>query len=323
VTLEDRSARLDPGGRCLAQLRLDSPLFAFAGDRFILRSASEQETLAGGIVLDADASRRGFHAPARAAYLRPRAQEPANPTAFVRSQLARDGHLHRADLLRQTRFGRDETEDSVSTLLEAGTAIADGDLLLDAASWSVLAAKATDAVTSHQRRNPEQPGLDLSELKAVLAAELADPELFELLVRDLCRRGFVRSGTWIRGATHRPSLPAHLIAAGNRVREALAATPLDPPSKKVLAPDAVSEQALRFLVRTGEAIELNVDCVLAADAFERARDQIFGLLRRTGRATASELRQELHSSRRIVIPLLELLDRHGITRREGDYRVLR
>ncbi|MBI4327339.1 MAG: SelB C-terminal domain-containing protein, partial [Chloroflexi bacterium] len=42
-----------------------------------------------------------------------------------------------------------------------------------------------------------------------------------------------------------------------------------------------------------------------------------------GSATVSELRQAVGASRRIVVPLLEKLDREGVTRREGDRRVLR
>jgi selenocysteine-specific elongation factor len=46
-------------------------------------------------------------------------------------------------------------------------------------------------------------------------------------------------------------------------------------------------------------------------------------LRAHSQATASELRKALGTTRRILIPLLEKLDRDGVTRRQGDVRVLR
>jgi hypothetical protein len=46
-------------------------------------------------------------------------------------------------------------------------------------------------------------------------------------------------------------------------------------------------------------------------------------LRKNGEATASELRKALKTTRRILIPLLEKLDRDGVTARRGDVRVLR
>ena len=55
--------------------------------------------------------------------------------------------------------------------------------------------------------------------------------------------------------------------------------------------------------------------------------QITGIIQKTlqdrGSATISELRKAIGTSRRIAVPLLEFLDRNGITRREGDRRYLK
>jgi hypothetical protein len=40
-------------------------------------------------------------------------------------------------------------------------------------------------------------------------------------------------------------------------------------------------------------------------------------------ATVSQLRQELQSSRRIIVPFLEKLDRDGVTQRVADRRRLK
>jgi selenocysteine-specific elongation factor len=118
-------------------------------------------------------------------------------------------------------------------------------------------------------------------------------------------------------------LPPQLQAPGARLRAALAAKPFDPPSRKELSPDPLSQQALRFLLETREASQLGDDVVVLTENFERMTQIVRDLLRTKGRATASELRQAIGGSRRVVIPLLERLDREGITRREGDYRVLK
>ncbi len=46
-------------------------------------------------------------------------------------------------------------------------------------------------------------------------------------------------------------------------------------------------------------------------------------IRAAGPVTASDLRQILGTTRRVLIPFLEHLDRAGVTRREGDRRALR
>jgi selenocysteine-specific elongation factor len=127
----------------------------------------------------------------------------------------------------------------------------------------------------------------------------------------------------IRRAQHKQSLPAQLASAGNKIRATLAAKPFDPPYRNELAPDAASQQALRFLIETKEVIDLSPDLVIAAASFSRALQLTRAFLRVKGRASTSELRQHLGVSRRIVIPLLERFDKEGMTRREGDARVLR
>ncbi|MDB5292679.1 MAG: selenocysteine-specific elongation factor SelB, partial [Phycisphaerales bacterium] len=106
-------------------------------------------------------------------------------------------------------------------------------------------------------------------------------------------------------------------------RAALAAKPWDPPSRKELTPDNVAFQAMKFLLNTGEAIEIGDELVLHADHYQRAIDAIKTHIMQRGPATVSELRQALATSRRIMVPLLEKLDRDGITARQGDKRTLR
>ena len=67
---------LSSGERALAELRFDLPAFAFAGDRFIVRDWAEQTTLAGGVVLDADADRKRFRAESQREFLEQRAAVP-------------------------------------------------------------------------------------------------------------------------------------------------------------------------------------------------------------------------------------------------------
>ena len=106
------------------------------------------------------------------------------------------------------------------------------------------------------------------------------------------------------------------------MRRRLAESAFDPPSVGQLAPDDLSRQALKFLLISGEAVQLTPDVVLANDALARAAGIVREEIRRNGPATVSRLKGALASSRRVMVPLLERLDRDRVTRREGDLRVL-
>jgi len=52
------------------------------------------------------------------------------------------------------------------------------------------------------------------------------------------------------------------------------------------------------------------------------KSAVADFISKNGPATVSELRQRLESSRRIMVPFLERLDREGFTGRMGDKRTV-
>ncbi len=315
--------QIESGQSVWAQLRFEHPVFTLAGDRFIVRDWSEQWTLAGGMVLDAEGDRRRFRSTAQQTFLKRCSQSLNEAPAWVDALLARDGVARRSALLVKSHFGAEEISEAVRGLAAEGKARTAGELLAHAAWWSRLRQQAAQAIDAEHQAHPERGGLPLHDLRNALEASLVMPEVFEALLADLGRKDFQQVNAVIRRVTHRPALPPHFQAAGARLRAALSAKPFEPPSRKELAPDAVSQKALRFLLETGEAVEIGGEVVLLAENFTRATEAIKRFLRGHGPATVSELRQAVGASRRIVVPLLEKLDREGVTRREGDKRVLR
>ena len=79
---------------------------------------------------------------------------------------------------------------------------------------------------------------------------------------------------------------------------------------------------MRFLGVTRAIIEITGDVVLGTETFTRMGDLVVKFITRNGLAAAGRLREALGSSRRIMMPCLERLDRAGVTRRSGEKRIL-
>jgi selenocysteine-specific elongation factor len=317
------SPTLETGRSLLAQLRFEKPLFLFAGDRFIARDWSEQWTLAGGVVLDPDADRRHFRSPSQRECLQARAAAPLDPMVLIASQIKKDRALRLPLALNKTHFSAKEISEAQARLVADHKAMQVGGWVVDAPWWRGLRDLAAEAIQEEHRQHPERPGLALNVLRALLKERLPLEELFPVVLLDMERHGFVQAGTAVRHQDHRPALPPQLQAAGARLRSALNSHPFEPPSKKELLAAPQAQQALRFLLETGEAVDLGQETILGADHFARATERIKAYLRDKKGATASELRQLLQTSRRVIIPLLERLDRDGVTLRQADKRVLR
>ncbi|MDB5357278.1 MAG: selB [Phycisphaerales bacterium] len=319
----DRPA-LSAGERTFAQIRTDSPLFAFLGDRFILRDWPEQHTLAGGVVLDPEASPKSFRSTGRRAQLEAIDRSMGDAPSLLAAHLAKARVAHRSSLLLRSRFSNQEIADALARLAVDGKTVVFDTIAADAGWWKQMRQVAIEAIDAEHKAHPERSGLALSDLRQHLTAHHIEPvDVFEALIGDLVRDGFIQAGTAIRRSSHRPALPPNLQPAGARIRAALTAKPWDPPSRKELTPDNVAFQAMKFLLNTGEAIEIGDELVLHADHYQRAIGAIKTHIMQRGPATVSELRQALATSRRIMVPLLEKLDRDGITARQGDKRTLR
>jgi selenocysteine-specific elongation factor len=207
--------------------------------------------------------------------------------------------------------------------VSAGKAIISGELFVDIAKWKALWESTVHAIDREHQAHPERVGLPLADLRGLIEPTASSPELVHAFTTALCAKDFEKVGTFIRRINHRQALPSHLQAAGQRVRAALDADAFDPPSRKQLAPDPLAQKALRFLLETGEAVEIGEDIVLSSRAFHKMIAIVEMTLRGRGSATISDLRKAIGTSRRIAVPLLEFLDRNGTTRREGDKRMLR
>ena len=329
ITLLDQDV-VQPGQRAVAQLCLDSPILAFVGDRFVVRDSSAQNTIAGGVVLDVDGDRQNFRNAGQTELLRTRAAAIDEVDVCIQSQLTRDGFAQTNTLLVTSHFSADEIANALSRSQNAGGIVLRGKIAANPAYWRDLVARASALIDRAHEKHPEQRGLDFTELRVKLNIE--SDELFAAVVSEMTANGFARAETNIGRNSHRPSLPAEILPAAEKIRAALAGKPFDPPSRKdfLLATASPSgggqdrhlHQALRFLIEQGEIVEIGDEIVLLRDAVDQMQNLVSEFISTNGSATASQLRQSLGTSRRIIIPFLEYLDRTGVTRRVGDERVL-
>jgi len=314
---------LSPGETVLAELRFSDPVFVFVGDGFVIRDASLGLTLAGGIVLDENANRRAFRKPFQATFLEARADAPHDLAVLVRSQLVRDRVAHLPELLARSVFSAADIRREAEQLVASGELEQNGDWVFLADWWRKIRTLAGDQIKAIHREHPEQLGFPLRDLRSIIEPELPSPRFFDMVLEGLLAGEFAKAGPNIRHRDHIPQLPPELKGSGELVRKRLASDLISPPNKGEAATNPNEEKALRFLVHTGEVVDLDAKTIISNAGFELIRDQVCAYLETNGRATASDLRQHTGTVRRILMPLLEKLDELGVTKREGDERRLK
>jgi selenocysteine-specific elongation factor len=320
---------LGPEGTTIARLTLRDPLPLHVGDRVLLRDpGSADVVILGATVLDVvppALARRG----AATAAGRELASWPERPTAA--------DLLHRHGLLRASALAAMGVTvgppSAVGSPATAPPPVTVGDWLADPGRWGGLRRQLAEVVAAHARRDPLAIGMPPEAARAALG--LPDRGLVEALARPPADPGEpfgVRlSGGYLvavdaqPGLDHRasssrepqPSLPAQVEAGVRAVLADLADAPFMAPEAGRLRELGLDPRAIGAAARAGRLLRVTEQIVLAPGA---ETDAARVLARLPQPFTAAEARQVLGTTRRVAIPLLEYLDRAGITQRLPDDR---
>jgi selenocysteine-specific elongation factor len=287
------------GTGLLARLTLERALPLAVGDRVLLRDPGLRRVLGGASVLDPlpPPLRRRGAARARAAALRldTRGGELA-------SELARRGAASRSLL---AALGVPIPDPLPSEIVAAA------DWLIDAARWDQWRTELQSAVAAH----PGNALLDAGILRsdAVRAIHLPDARLLDGLVAASPEIEETQGKLRRRGV--RPALRADLEASLSRLATVLEHDPFNAPEQTELAALRLGRQELGAAANAGAILRLPGDIVLLPNAPQQAATVLRGLQQPF---TLSAARQALATTRRVAVPLLEHLDRIGITERVDE-----
>jgi selenocysteine-specific elongation factor len=202
-----------------------------------------------------------------------------------------------------------------------------GEWVADPGHWAALRSRLAEVVAAHAAAQPLAPGMPVEAARAALG--LPDRRLAEALVSPPLA---YRDGVILPAPAGRPGpagdkggapmpgpggqrLPERIASAVRAVLDGLEAAPFVAPDAGRLRELGLDVRALAAAERAGLLLRITDQIVLAPGADTAAA----GVLAQLPQPfTAAEARKALQTTRRVAIPLLEHLDRAGITRRLPD-----
>lgn len=324
VLLSDND--LSPGGRGFAQLVLERPLAAAAGDPFVIRDTSSQRTVGGGWLVDLRAPERRRRTPERREAIEALAER--DPIRAVQRRLARDGSwldLKGFAIDRALSAGGEQT---IADALGLVTLPSSGQVVgMRSACWGHLREEVGQALDRVHAERPDLPGMPLETLRRAAAPHLPAP-LFMVALRRLADWGdLVVDRTWVRRPGYSIVLSLEDENVWGIVTRHLASDVYRPPRVRDIAKatdidEGVVRRVLRMAARRGDVEEIAHDHFFTRSSVESiARIAIdVAASSATGSFVAADLRDRLDNGRKVAIQILEFFDRHGFTIRRGDLR---
>ncbi|MCR4338297.1 MAG: selenocysteine-specific translation elongation factor [Gemmatimonadaceae bacterium] len=299
--------------RIPARIRLDEPVIARAGDRFVLRAGSPLEVIAGGVVTDPlptgrrpkpGATEFGPGAAERLAALcdeaGPKGVERrtlpirlgASPTEI--ESLRADGNFYFTDRSAYSRHVLDDVADRLPAVIQEA-----------------------------QVNSPTESGVQLDELRGSLDV---DADLVDAALRLLVEQKAVEvEGTIVRSAGWKARLTSVQSDLAERMVHAFCSSGEEPPALgEVVArhgEDVVP--VLRYLEREGRLIRISGDFYYCPEVVERMVGRLAAAMAEDREYSPAEVKEAVGTSRKYLIPFLEFCDRTRVTERKGAGRVLR
>jgi selenocysteine-specific elongation factor len=319
IVLLERN-ELAPGLEGWAQLRLERPVVARAGDRFVIRSYSPVTTVGGGAVVEPMARRRKAVAPDDARLLaRILAPDPAESVAAA---VASSGP--RGIAVSRLPVSTPHSRQAIAGVIAAATDIREVESLLFPAHVAERCRTALlEAVRRHHDADPLSAGPALDEVRR--AAPAGSPHaLIEWAIRSLLAGGdLVAEASAVHAPGFEPRLSPEQAQAAGTIVNAFQQAGLAPPATTDLPAEVTGrrdlDRLLRFLERSGALVQLAPGQWIARSAVDAAARNAAQHL--SGRQLGpTDFKDLFGVSRKYLIPLLEYFDRTGVTIRRGDFR---
>jgi selenocysteine-specific elongation factor len=327
VLFIDRT-ELSPGENAFARFRLEAPLVALPGDRFVVRSYSPIVTIAGGTLLDIDPPRFKRKAPALVAHLALLAQGAPEDVVEEHVRQVGTAGVRLATLSGRVPFGPDRLRALLGTLEASGRVLAvERDWFLHPDSLERLRAQALAALEDFHRANPLRPGMSREELRR--RAGDAEERIFAHLLGRLDGEGLVRSERdKVRLASHELHLSAEQQRVVDQVEAEFLRTGAAPPSPEEAlgragVPGDEEHELFQLLVEGKRLVRIKESLFFHTQALETIQDKLVTLLRERKDIGPADIKDLLGISRKYAIPLLEYFDGRRVTMRVGERRVLR
>ncbi len=325
VTLIGRET-LHPGESAYAQLRLQSPIHAFYGDRFILRKHSPLVTIGGGVILDHKPLRRvssgDLHSRDRLTLL-----ETTSTGQRLIEAVRAKGVSGADDRYLKAKLGM-QSEEIVRIASEGILFLRNNPVLaVTNEAEETLTRKARDVVKAYHQKFPLQYGVPKEELRSRMPKNIPQELFAAVLDQAVSRKILQMEKDLVSEHGRKISLDAQdevlILKIEEQIRNSgLGTEGVHDLAQQVKQTPERTRNILYLLVRQQKVVKIAEDYFLHKTAWDELKQRIREMKASRKTFSVPDFKTIFGISRKFAIPLLEQLDRDGITRRSGNERII-
>ena len=317
------------GQQGIVQFRLNEPVVAAPGDRFMLRSLSPVRTVGGGLIVEAIPQRLKRSKPGVLEEALARSKAVATEKDFIEYcvETTADMAANETELLLRAKILPQKFDEIMAELITQNKVIelAPG-LFIHSQTVRSVEQQLLNIVRDFHHTFPDSPGVSIDRFYELSKLR---KNVFDGLVKSLISKGEIVE------RKHCLALPDHCESfTEDRKRllatiETLFSTRLfNPPKLEDIIQDIAAQpqevqKTLNILIEQEQLVQIEKNLFFHHRAIDKACELLTAFIEKEGKLESVKFKYLLDTTRKFAIPLLDYFDRIGVTRRVGNTRYLK
>ncbi|WPC42912.1 selenocysteine-specific translation elongation factor [Clostridium sp. JS66] len=321
---------LNQGEEAYVQLRLEKPLTAQRNDRFVIRSYSPMYTIGGGSIIDPLAKKaKRFDKK----YLEElKVKESGKTENIIENNVKKlsDQYPKASDILKALGKNEEQIEEKLQLLVDENKIVR-----FDTGDKAVYVHKEyignkvnimCDLLERFHKENPLKWGISKEEIKNKVFKGIKQKiydEMLDLFVKDnkiSIHGSFISlEGFTIKYTKEQKNTRDNII-------KVFKAAKFSPPKYSELEEKQEDKKSFKMifdsLLDEGIIVKVSEDCLFLKEDYDKVKELIVNFINTNGSLTLAQLRDELNTSRKYAMALIEHFDGIKLTKRVDDKRVL-
>ncbi|MTK12452.1 MAG: selenocysteine-specific translation elongation factor [Clostridiaceae bacterium] len=323
--------QVEPGEEAYVQLRLENPLTAQRNDRYVIRSYSPMDTIGGGSIIEPLAKKaKRFNKE----YIEELKIKESGKTESILENTIKnlsEGYPRAVDILKALGKNEENIENNLEQLINDKKIVkfdtGDKAIYLHSEFIGEKVAELENILSKYHKENPLKWGISKEEIKNKIFGKAIKQKIYDQMIEMLINSQIINMhGSFIS----LPDFTINYTKDQKLIREniikAFKAAKFSPPKYNEL--EAAQNDSKNFkmvfqsIMDEGALIKVSEDCFFLLEDYNKVKDLIIRFITDNGSITLAQLRDELDTSRKYAMSLIEHFDSIKLTKRLEDKRVL-
>ncbi|MCH5138112.1 selenocysteine-specific translation elongation factor [Clostridiaceae bacterium UIB06] len=319
------------GEEAYVQLRLEKPLTAQRNDRFVIRSYSPMYTIGGGTIIEPLAKKaKRFNEE----YIEELKIKESGKTENILENAVKNlsyTYPRALDILKSLGKNEENISEKLNILVQENRIIqldsGDKAVYLHREFLDEKTEQMIDILKDFHEHNPLKWGVSIAEIKNKVFGKNIKQKIYDELLDFLLDDKKVGiHGHFISLADFTIKYTKEQKVIRENIIASFKNSKFTPPRYAELEASCQDKKSFKMvfasIIDEGALVKVSEDCYFLSEDYQKAKDLVVSFIKQNGSMTLAQFRDELNTSRKYAMALMENFDSIKLTKRAEDKRIL-